>query len=694
LEALVKKYLRVRPQLTLVVFPLMISLLVFGQTAQTRAQQNVPTGVPRLVKFGGTLKDASGNLLTNTVGITFAIYSEQTGGVPLWQETQNVQFSQGRYTVFLGEATNTGIPAELFALGQSRWLGVRPLLSGEEEQPRVLLASVPYALKAADADTLGGLPASAFMQTNSANPSSVVLASAAPADSGKGGVKPASSTVTTSGGAVGSIPYFSTSTDIESVPMMSYSATNGVGVQNLENILFADQFSGGVPAAVAACPTAGCTIDARAPGVNLNLGTINPGSKSIMLLLGPYTYTVTQITLRQSLRIIGMGAGAPSGTILQSVNGNNPVFVVPQISGTPATNVWLQGFRVYGSNSNTSEDGFFIDSSTLNSGGLWYSTFTDIYMMGFAGSAFHFRGPASGYSGTNQFLSFFNAVAYRTSGGPPALKIEGGEYQFFFHNCQFDGQGAGPNIFIGGGPGTATQTQGYPYIIKFDGLTSQGASSNNAATAVQIDGGANLYFSNGHHEFLSGAYLVTYGANGPLVPTTGLVIGESSFNGDVGKNSGNGYILNVATANASGIVFRHNTILAVPDPDNVIIGTNGASIAYEDNFYGGADTVPVTSFVGRQITPATTINIGGSHTVILNPSTTSISTIQTQLGPGEMATFIVGGSGQSAQFAVGGNISLGNHSSPLTVNSNEAAVFVRIDSAFGRATWRLVSISN
>jgi hypothetical protein len=37
-------------------------------------------------------------------------------------------------------------------------------INGGEEQPRVLLLSVPYALKAADAETLGGKPASAFLQ--------------------------------------------------------------------------------------------------------------------------------------------------------------------------------------------------------------------------------------------------------------------------------------------------------------------------------------------------------------------------------------------------------------------------------------------------------------------------------------------------------------------------------------------------
>jgi len=40
-------------------------------------------------------------------------------------------------------------------------------LAGEAEQPRLLLTSVPYAVKAADAETLGGFPASAFLRANS-----------------------------------------------------------------------------------------------------------------------------------------------------------------------------------------------------------------------------------------------------------------------------------------------------------------------------------------------------------------------------------------------------------------------------------------------------------------------------------------------------------------------------------------------
>src|SRR5271170_4391846 len=131
--------------------------LTFAQSPTQAA-----SGLPRLVPFSGSVKDASGSPLTGVVGITFALYSEQTGGAVLWLETQNVTAdSTGHYTVLLGSTKLDGLPAELFISEQARWIGVR--VSGQAEQPRVLLLSVPYALKAGDAETLGGKPASAFL---------------------------------------------------------------------------------------------------------------------------------------------------------------------------------------------------------------------------------------------------------------------------------------------------------------------------------------------------------------------------------------------------------------------------------------------------------------------------------------------------------------------------------------------------
>jgi hypothetical protein len=120
------------------------------------------TSVPHLVQFSGTLKDAAARPVSGVVSVTFAIYGEQDGGTALWSETQNVTAdANGHYSATLGTANATGLPDDLFAAAQSRWLGVR--IAGQAELPRVLLVSVPYALKAADADTVGGLPASAFL---------------------------------------------------------------------------------------------------------------------------------------------------------------------------------------------------------------------------------------------------------------------------------------------------------------------------------------------------------------------------------------------------------------------------------------------------------------------------------------------------------------------------------------------------
>jgi hypothetical protein len=146
--------------------------------------------VPRLIQFNGILKDAAARPVTGPASVTFAIYSEQEGGAALWSETQNVLADpQGHYSAVLGAATAGGFPAELFGTGESRWLGVT--VARQTEMPRALLASVPYALKAGDAQTLGGLPASSYVTTQQLAARSSVASSGA-AVIATGAVAPAS----------------------------------------------------------------------------------------------------------------------------------------------------------------------------------------------------------------------------------------------------------------------------------------------------------------------------------------------------------------------------------------------------------------------------------------------------------------------------------------------------------------------
>jgi hypothetical protein len=141
-------------------------LTSFAQTpTSTFALPSASTDVPKLVKFSGKATDETGKPITGLVGVTFSLYKDQQGGAALWIETQNVQTdANGHYTALLGASTSTGIPLEIFSSAEAHWVGTQ--VSGHREQPRVLLLSVPYALKAADAETLGGLPASAFMHAS------------------------------------------------------------------------------------------------------------------------------------------------------------------------------------------------------------------------------------------------------------------------------------------------------------------------------------------------------------------------------------------------------------------------------------------------------------------------------------------------------------------------------------------------
>jgi trimeric autotransporter adhesin len=178
---------------------------------QTSVPSQASAVVPRLVNFSGKAIDADGKIVSGTAGAAFAIYSEQSGGAPLWMETQNVTAdAKGNYTVQLGATKPEGLPLDLFASGEARWLGVR--INGGEEGQRVLLLSVPYALKAADAETVGGLPASAFMLAGAAHAATQINI-AASAQSSNPAV---SSDVTTSGGTVNTLPLFTTATNVQS----------------------------------------------------------------------------------------------------------------------------------------------------------------------------------------------------------------------------------------------------------------------------------------------------------------------------------------------------------------------------------------------------------------------------------------------------------------------------------------------
>jgi trimeric autotransporter adhesin len=210
---------------------LSLALLLAPTTfAQTTAETTSPR--PRLVRFSGTAKDLDGNPQTGVIGITFALYSEQTGGAALWLETQNVTAdNNGHYAALLGSTKPDGLPTDLFTTEQARWVGVQ--VSGQAEQPRVLLLSVPYALKAADAETLGGKPASAYLlnpQSTPALPTSTQSIPVAASKAVPNSAQSANSASISGSGTTNYLPRWTSSTNLgNSIIFQSTASKLGIG---------------------------------------------------------------------------------------------------------------------------------------------------------------------------------------------------------------------------------------------------------------------------------------------------------------------------------------------------------------------------------------------------------------------------------------------------------------------------------
>jgi hypothetical protein len=155
-------------------------MLVFLTIVSAAAQSPEPTvpswindtDVSRVMRYSGTLKDDSGKPVAGSVTLLVSIYENADDLSPLWQETQDVTASeQGRFTIIIGGNSTQGLPVDIFASGQARWLGIKVGPDFSRELSRVLLVGVPYALKSAsaeDASRLGGRPATDYALTPAA----------------------------------------------------------------------------------------------------------------------------------------------------------------------------------------------------------------------------------------------------------------------------------------------------------------------------------------------------------------------------------------------------------------------------------------------------------------------------------------------------------------------------------------------
>jgi hypothetical protein len=342
---------------------LVTCLLCFVAIAS--AQQTIGTAavtaVPRLVRFAGSFNPPV-NQPAGPVGATFAIYSQQEGGTPLWSEDQNVDLGAGgSYEVLLGSTNNEGVPVELFAAGEARWLQVRFYTPGEVDLPRVLLVSVPYALKAGDADTLGGKPASAYALAGSSTP--VLLeglpAAAQPAQPATAASVKTAAEVGPSFSSNGSRNYLAEFTDTTGDLGNSVIYQNGASIGiNTTTTLDVLDVAGSITAEVDGGPASGPALDLRnTPPTGLGIGSVNfftypnqtvPSAQWQAKDIGGFTadqtlYTagnlnqrnqplIARLTVKGGTGYVGIGTASPAASL--EVNGNIQVDGNVTLSGS------------------------------------------------------------------------------------------------------------------------------------------------------------------------------------------------------------------------------------------------------------------------------------------------------------------------------------------------------------------------
>ena len=534
--------------------PVLLAIVLIA-CAQSWAQApGAESVVPRLVNYSGVAKDMNGRPLKGAIGATFAVYATEEAGAPLWIETQNITANaNGTYAVMLGATKPAGLPFDLFSTGQARWLAVS--FNGGAEQPRVALLSVPYALKAGDAQTLGGLPASAFLLAAPGAGANLASISGKTDDS----VPPPAGTITGTGTA-GFLPDFTGATTVgnSAVFQTGASPTAKVGINTNAPTTTLDVHGGAavrgtlvLPAAGAATATAGKNSQPEDLVTSaFNSGTSSAVNQTFQLKAEPVGNNTASASGSLNL-LFGQGTAAPTETGL-SIAANGKIKFAPgqTFPGAGTGTVTSVGFAAPASD-------FTVGSSPVTTSGTLNLAWTVAPTSTDTPNAIVKRDASGNFSAgiiTSNTLNtnFINGVS------PNGYALTGAQNKFA-PGQSFAGDGV---YMIAGDPGC-----GGPYaaigFINLSGCTNYSLLGDGKSTFVNAPSNGEISFSIGNKQYMyedsDGALIINSNVDGLLATSfqagASGVIAENDAGGaedfalwGVNK-SGEGYGL-VSTGNA------------------------------------------------------------------------------------------------------------------------------------------------
>jgi hypothetical protein len=524
--------------------------------------------------------------MPGVLGITFALYKDEQGGAPLWLETQNVQAdAPGHYTALLGSATADGVPLSVFSSAEAHWISTQ--ISGQPESARVLLLSVPYALKAADAETLGGLPASAFVQTAPAQAPGSSVITAKPANS-KSTVSPANPTITGTG-TTDFIPLWTSSTNLGNSTLFQTGGNVGVSTK-----------------------TPGAKLDTLGTAIAVR-GT-SSGATGIGVFGAATSTTGVNFGVQGQSASTAVGSGGVSGT--ETATTGQVYGVSGKTGSTTANAAGVSGFenaatgRVFGVNGGT-------NSTTQGAAGVnGFEGAKTGYVFGVSGGTASNTNFSAGVSGNESSTTgqVYGVVGVSNSTTAGAAAVDGYEPAATGRVYGVSGDTASTGPFAAGVFGNEAATTGQVFGVigatnsKTNGAAGVSGSENATTGAVYgVYGSANSTTANamGVSGYEGAAQGQVYGVNGNTSSTGPFA---AAVNGYEGATTGQVYGVSGSTPSTSGIGVNGNATATTGSTNGVYGHVNSPN----GNGVFGLNSSSGSSLLGNGVFGLSTASSGAS----------------------------------------------------------------------------------
>ena len=384
---------------------------------------------------------------------------------------------------------------------------------------------------------------------------------------------------------------------------------------------------------------------------------------------------------------------------------NDPVIIM---EAGPVTHVHVSNLRFIGENQ--ARTCFYLQAQVSGTtGGLWHSSFRNIYITNFEGHGFHMESGVTGYNLANQFNIFENVFVQRSAHNVHSLWMHGYHGQHTFINCEFDGKG-----YIDSGTGSTFQLKGANVRMSGDGFNSPivasflNCSFQSAEYGILIDNAESITVDNCWFENLDRAVTVqgtTTHSNKAIRVVNSRFANAAGFGSlSVGNANpqGTGYIVHsknsdVAVLNNYVVVsdpavvepWAAQTMFITADSDNNGITALGNSFQRDHLGYshGVSQNLSVQASGSGNF-----LDTDNNLTVQVAPTGITLEVINSTINVGEQLTLVA--KGGPLTIASTHNIFLTNRTS-LTLQDGEVAIFTKVDDPIGttyREYYQLVSL--